>query len=221
MKYILLASLLIIILLGLFTCPQQDSTPKSKGYEVIRVVDGDTFICKINDKDTRVRLIGVDTPESVHPNKDVEYFGLEASKFLKTLLEGQRVLLAYDQSNSASDHRDRYDRMLAYAYRASDSLFVNAEIITRGYGHAYTNFPFRYLEDFLRYERDARMKGLGLWSEGEDTPATEMDSVTVYFNGSGKKFHREHCHYTTAKSIAIPRGEAIARGMEPCKSCKP
>ena len=221
MKYVLIAALLIIILLGLFTCPQRQPLQPQEGYQVVRVVDGDTFICNINGEDSRVRLIGIDTPESVHPNKEVEHFGLEASDFLKQLLKGQSVLLDYDQANSASNHKDRYGRILAYAYRASDSLFINAEIIRQGYGHAYTRYPFRHLEEFLIYERVGGLQGVGLWAEMEDTPPTVADSVIVYFSGNGKKFHRENCRYTTDKSIPIPRSEAISKGMEPCKVCKP
>ncbi|HRX77188.1 MAG TPA: thermonuclease family protein, partial [Candidatus Cloacimonadota bacterium] len=156
MKYVLVAALLIIILLGVLTCPKRLPVLPDMGYPIVRVVDGDTFICRIDDQDQRVRLIGVDTPESVHPNKDVEYFALEASTYLKTMLDGQSVFLQYDQANSATQHKDRYDRILAYAYRSSDSLFINAEIIRQGYGHAYTSYPFQYLEEFLKYERDAR-----------------------------------------------------------------
>lgn len=221
MKYVLVAALLVIVLLGLFTCPQREPVAVQHGYTIVRVVDGDTFICAIEGEEQRVRLIGVDTPESVHPNKEVEYFALEASSYLKQMLEGQQVLLAYDPANSASKHKDRYGRILAYAYRAADSLFVNAEIIREGYGHAYLNYPFQYMEAFLKYERDARLHGRGLWSQIEDSPALSADSVLVYFSANGKKFHRENCRYTTAKSVAIPRAEAISKGMQPCRICKP
>src|SRR5262249_9114156 len=78
---------------------------EAKGYAVVRVIDGDTIVVKIEGKDTRVRLIGVDTPETVHPNKPVEYYGKEASAFTKKLLEGQRVTLEYDRQKT-----DRYKR---------------------------------------------------------------------------------------------------------------
>jgi len=221
MKYVLVAALLIIILLGVLTCPKRLPVLPDMGYPIVRVVDGDTFICRIDDQDQRVRLIGVDTPESVHPNKDVEYFALEASTYLKTMLDGQSVFLQYDQANSATQHKDRYDRILAYAYRSSDSLFVNAEIIRQGYGHAYTSYPFQYLEGFLKYERDARVQKRGLWADIEDVPPVKADSVLVYFSGGSKKFHRENCRYTTHESVTIPRAEAIRKGMQPCKICNP
>ncbi len=218
MKYALLFTLIIIMLLALFTCPEK-SMIATDHYRVVRVVDGDTFIASIDGEDVRVRLIGVDTPESVHPNKDVEYFGVEASDFLKNMLKDERVFFKYDQNNSATNHKDRYNRMLAYAYRASDSLFVNAEIIRQGYGHAYTNFPFTFLEDFLKLERDARMQQRGLWADGE-LPKAVSDSL-VWFNPGSKKYHRESCRHTTAKSLSMPLEEALQKGFEPCKVCKP
>ncbi|MDD4147501.1 MAG: thermonuclease family protein, partial [Candidatus Cloacimonetes bacterium] len=193
MKYVLIITMLLIILLGIFTCPEKSSIATDT-YRVVRVVDGDTFIAYIDGKDERIRLIGVDTPESVHPNKDVEHYALEASDYLKTLLKDERVYFKYDQSNSATNHKDRYDRTLAYAYRASDSLFINAEIIKQGYGFVYTSYPFTYLEDFLKLERDARMQQLGLWGEAEDTVASS-DSL-VWFNPGSSKYHRNSCRYT-------------------------
>ena len=128
---------------------------------VERVVDGDTIIVTGVG---RVRLIGVDTPESVDPRRPVEFFGKEASAFTRRLVDGQRVLLGYDWERT-----DRYGRTLAYVY-LPDGTFVNAEIIRRGYGHAYTRFPFKHLERFRQLEREARQAGHGLWGA---SPATE------------------------------------------------
>lgn len=124
--------------------------------KVIRVVDGDTIIL---DGQERVRLIGVDTPETVHPSKPVEYFGKEASAFTKRMVEGKNIKLAFDQQK-----KDKYDRLLAYVY-LEDGTFLNAEIIKQGYGHAYTRFPFKYLDEFRLYEREARENNRGLWKE--------------------------------------------------------
>lgn len=124
-----------------------------------RVIDGDTIVVEIDSKQEKVRLIGVDTPETVHPNKPVEYFGKEASKFTKSMVEGKKVRLEYDWQR-----RDKYGRLLAYVY-LEDGTFLNAEIIKQGYGFAYTRFPFKYLEDFRQYEREARENNRGLWSK--------------------------------------------------------
>ncbi|MCL6567175.1 MAG: thermonuclease family protein [Acidobacteriia bacterium] len=130
--------------------------PEGEWRMVLRVVDGDTLIL---DGEERVRLIGVDTPESVDPRRPVEAFGKEAAAFTRRLAEGKRVHLAYDQQRT-----DRYGRTLAYVY-LEDGTFLNAEIIRQGYGHAYTRFPFAYAEQFLQLEREARAARRGLWAE--------------------------------------------------------
>ena len=135
------------------------SVPAPQVRTVTRVVDGDTLVL---DGGERVRLIGVDTPETVHPRKPVQCFGTDASKFTKRLAQGQTVRLEFDQANAHVLHRDKYQRTLAYVY-LSDGRLINREIILQGYGHAYTHYPFRYLEKFRAAEREARRNGRGLW----------------------------------------------------------
>ena len=106
-----------------------------------------------------MRLIGVDTPETVDPRRPVGYFGKEASDFAKQLAMGKRVRLEFDQ-----DRTDRYGRTLAYVYLQPENLLLNAEIIRQGYGFAYTRFPFRMMEQFRVFEREAREAGRGLWA---------------------------------------------------------
>ncbi len=122
-----------------------------------RVVDGDTIVVEVGGKGEKVRLIGVDTPETVHPSKPVEYFGKEASAFTRQMVEGKRVRLEYDWQK-----RDKYGRLLAYVY-LEDGTFLNAEIIKQGYGFAYTKYPFKYLDEFREYQVNARKNNRGLW----------------------------------------------------------
>ena len=146
------------------------AAPPADAQLVERVIDGDTIVVRGVG---RVRLIGVDTPETVDPRRAVEFFGREASAFTKRLLEGQQVRLEYDRERT-----DRYGRTLGYVYMR-DGTFANAEIVRRGYGHAYTRFPFRHLDRFRRLEREAREAGRGLWA-GETAnaqPAGRTPSV--------------------------------------------
>ena len=139
------------------------SCSNSQVLKCTRVVDGDTIILSNGE---RVRLIGVDTPETKHSKKPVEYYGKEASAFTKRMVEGKEVRLEYDQQQ-----RDKYGRLLAYVY-LMDGTFLNAEIIKQGYGNAYIKFPFKYMDDFRQYEKEARETKRGLWA-GE--PAGEWN----------------------------------------------
>lgn len=125
-------------------------------HKIKRVIDGDTLLLMNGE---RVRLIGVDTPETKHPQKRVEYFGREAYLFTKQMVDGKEARLEFEKKK-----KDRYGRLLAYVY-LSDGIFLNAEIIKEGYGFAYTRFPFKYMEEFRRFEREARENRKGMWKE--------------------------------------------------------
>ena len=125
---------------------------------VERVIDGDTLQVRFQGKRYTVRLIGVDTPETTHPTKAVEYFGSEASAFTKRHLEGKTVRLAKDH---AGDTVDRYGRRLRYVYLDGDNF--NARLIREGYAHAYRRFPFSKRKEFIRLEKEARQRRRGLW----------------------------------------------------------
>ena len=130
-----------------------DAPATGSAARVVRVVDGDTIVVG----DERVRLIGVDTPESVKPGTPVECFAREASAFVKKLLTGRNVRLELDV-----EKRDRYGRLLAYVYR--DDLFVNAELVRRGYASVATFPPnVRHVDEFVRLQREARGASRGLW----------------------------------------------------------
>ena len=127
-------------------------------FHIARVIDGDTLLLSTGE---RVRLIGVDTPELYHPLKPVQYFAREASEFTRKMAEGKRVRLEYERRK-----RDKYGRLLAYVY-LEDGTLLNAEIIKQGYGFAYTKYPFRYLDAFRQYQREAREHERGLWKHRE------------------------------------------------------
>ena len=127
---------------------------------VVRVVDGDTIRVRLPGGEEAVRYIGVDTPESVKPGAPVECFARSASAFNRRLVEGERVRLVADV-----EPRDRYGRRLAYVYRARDGLFVNAELVRRGYATPLSVPPnVRHAGELRRLAAGAREAGRGLWS---------------------------------------------------------
>jgi len=178
----------------------------------VRVIDGDTIVL---DGDETVRLIGVDTPETKDPRKPVQYFGQGAYEFTRSLVEGKRVRLEYDQ-----ERIDKYGRTLAYVY-LEDGTFLNAEIIKQGYGFAYTQFPFKYLEEFRQYEREARGNERRLWASKEEKKPEISEETTVYITRTGKKYHTGDCRYLSKSKIPITLKEAIERGYTPCSVCGP
>jgi micrococcal nuclease len=128
---------------------------------VARVVDGDTIRVRIGGHEERVRLIGIDTPESVKPGTPVQCYALAASARTKALLPaGTPVRLVRDV-----EERDRYGRLLAYVYRVRDGLFVNLSLVREGYAVALTIPPdVAHTAEFVAGAREAREKGRGLWS---------------------------------------------------------
>lgn len=191
-------------------------------YRVVRIIDGDTVEIQYNGQLRSVILIGVDTPETVHPNKPVEPFGKEASAYIRNLLLGESVYLRFDGSRT-----DSYDRLRAYLYRAPDGLHVNLEVVRQGYGKVYTGSTFKHIALFQHYEGRARETGKGLWgniSGGSSGSSSEIDEVprtiTVYITRTGAKYHRGNCRYLRYSKIPISL-ERAKRSYGPCSVCRP
>lgn len=130
-------------------------------FMVSKVVDGDTIKVTKNEATYTVRLIGVDTPETVDPRKTVQCFGKEASAFTKGLIEGKEVTLTTDPTQ---DLTDKYKRWLRYVHLA-DGTFVNQQIIAEGYGYEYTYaVAYTYQQAFKDAQADAQKNSKGLWN---------------------------------------------------------
>lgn len=126
---------------------------------VVRVIDGDTIqVCCVAGKKEKVRYIGINTPETKHAVKGVEYYGKEAAEANRKLVADKTVRLEFDV-----DRRDKYGRLLAYVY-LEDGTFVNALLVQNGYAQIMTIPPnVTHQELFLRLQREAREAGRGLW----------------------------------------------------------
>jgi micrococcal nuclease len=134
----------------------------AREYSVSKVVDGDTFW--VNDgsaKGKKIRLIGVDAPESRNTGrKKIGHFGMESKKYLSTMLAGKKVRLEFDV-----DPIDRYGRTLAYVY-LKDGTFVNAELVRQGYAMVLTVAPnVKHADVFAKLQAEARKNRRGLWAK--------------------------------------------------------
>lgn len=151
---------LILVLAISFSGCTLERDPNLEGMEQVyvkRVVDGDTFITGEGD---RVRLIGIDAPESAIPDTQPEAYGPEASAFLEELIEGETVYMEKDVSET-----DRYDRLLRYVY-LSDGTFVNEYIVEEGYAvHVVYPPDVAYEKQLEEAQGRAMALDVGMWED--------------------------------------------------------
>lgn len=130
-------------------------------FPIAKVIDGDTIDVAISSGTARIRLIGINTPETVDPRRPVQCFGKEASDHLKEMLTDRSVRLLADASQ---DDKDKYGRLLRYVFR-NDGLAINAELVWSGFAQEYTyKTPHRFQKEFRAYQAEAQSQGRGLWS---------------------------------------------------------
>lgn len=146
-------------------------TYHGRTFTVLEVIDGDTLDIDYPDgdyPDTRVRLLGVDTPETKHPRMGVMHFGPEASRFTEERVQGKQVTLYLD---TVGDHRGYYGRLLAYV-QLPDGRILNEELIKEGYGYAYLSFPHSQFDKYADLMETAIAEKKGLWKDAtrDDLP---------------------------------------------------
>lgn len=219
--------------------------------KVIRVVDGDTIEVEMGGKTEKVRLTGVDTPETKHPSKPVEAYGKAASDFTQSKLDGKTVYLEMDVQE-----RDKYGRVLAYVWLSQPSeiddgeiraKMFNAHLLLGGYAQIATYPPnVKYVDYFAECQKEARDADKGLWGVPATTTTTIAPSptttkppvttttqksvappagggggTTVYITNTGEKYHSDGCQYLSKSKIPISLSDAKARGYTPCSRCGP
>lgn len=136
----------------------------NKTYLVVNVVDGDTIDIALVDTDpnrTRIRLLGVDTPETKHPRMPVQYFGPEATQYVIEVALGQQIIVQLDP---ASDIRGKYGRLLAYI-QLPDGSILGEQLLARGLAYADTRFPYSKKDRYLDLQRQAMITRAGLWDK--------------------------------------------------------
>ncbi|UPA22900.1 thermonuclease family protein [Candidatus Peribacteria bacterium] len=166
-RLIALSAVLPLIIAATATAASTDQSAK-----VQRVVDGDTIQVKIGTKTEKIRIIGIDTPETVDPRTTVQCFGKEASNKMKRLLARKAVTLVM---NPAED-RDKYQRLLRYVELKGKD--IGAQLISEGYAFSYKQYPHPRLEEYNLLEKGAMEHQRGLWAscEGKKAPVKQQSS---------------------------------------------
>ncbi len=160
---IIVLTILLILKVDDLRKPVEENQPGL--YAVAEFIDGDTIAVNMNGSTEIIRMIGVDTPETHRPNTPVQCYGPQAADFTENVIGKNKVRLQADPLNT---NRDRYDRLLRYVY-LPDGTLLEEEIISEGYGFAYTLFPYQKIEEFKGYESTAKATGEGLWAACEVT----------------------------------------------------
>lgn len=127
---------------------------------VIRVIDGDTIEVSIGETKEIVRLLGIDAPESVDPERQTQCFGIQAAEQLRLLVNSKRIYLGVDRF---APNRDKYERLLRYVYNENGEM-INLEMIKKGYAFAYTPGALEHFSDLRYFEKQARESNIGLWN---------------------------------------------------------
>lgn len=138
---------------------------------VTNVVDGDTFKVEIGGTVETVRIIGIDTPETVHPSKPVQCFGKEASNALKEVLDGEDITL----EKNPAEERDKYGRLLRYV--EIDGVDIGASMIEEGFAYSYKQYPHPRLEEYNELEKEAREENRGLWGSCNGSSSEAFSDV--------------------------------------------
>ncbi len=221
-KYVAIASFILSLSPLAFAASTTDESAT-----VMRVVDGDTIQVKLSTgKLEKVRIIGIDTPETVDPRKAVQCYGKEASAKMKALLNRKKVTL---EKNPAED-RDKYGRLLRYvSFKEKD---IGAQMIEDGFAFSYKSYPHPRLDQYNELEKVASESKIGLWGAkcdysksiskssssattlNQSSAASSVSSVsgscTIKGNISSKKekiYHVEGCGSYNATQIDTSAGE--------------
>ncbi len=162
-KYIFL--FLLLAILNIHSKPDfkiLDGIKKINAY-CYRVIDGDTIKVIIKGNVFNVRFLGVDAPELKNRVQKIEHYSKESRLFTFKMLNNKSILLIFGDPEYNENRIDKYDRLLAYVY-LENGTFFNELMIKEGYAYVYKKFSFRYMDEFIKIEQEARENKIGLWN---------------------------------------------------------
>ncbi len=222
---LMIAATVALVLLS-FTGPVYSKTDNLK-FPVIRVVDGDTISILYHGKPEKIRMLNVDTPESVHPDPSRNsVMGKKASDYTRCRLSGQSVSLEFE-----SRKRGKYGRLLAYVILDGENY--NLELVREGWSPYYTKYgtSAAYHERFTTAQHRAKIGRVNIWDPVKrDLYISYADQKQVavaggfHGNVKSKIFHKPGCRYYQCKNCTrsfSDRNAAARAGFSPCKICKP
>ena len=162
-------------------------------------VDGDTFKVTLDGKIYTVRMLAVDTPESVHPTKKIEYYGKESSEYTcNKVTNAKKIKLEYDQN---SDKMDKYDRLLAWVF--IDDVLLQEELVENGYAKlAYLYDDYKYTDSLEQKQELASIKEIGVWNETAKADYNEKNNIDTDDENTADDT-KENKSYTTKEIIII------------------
>ncbi len=193
---------------------QPTSSPQKEYYFVEKVVDGDTIKVQKDGITQTIRMIGIDTPETVSPSKPVQCFGQEASNMTKSKLLNKNVYL---ESDPTQGNLDKYNRLLRYVFLEDQTNF-NLWMVANGYAFEYTyNIPYKYQSEFKAAQANARDQGLGLWNEnscnGVNSPINQSNdnqqNTSYKFYVSSQAKSKYYCETDSAWKNLSPKNLLI------------
>lgn|GEM_PF-2273278 len=205
------------------------------GLPVLRVVDGDTIVVKFKEKNEKIRLLNVDTPESVHPDRRQNTpMGKAASGYTRARLSGKTICLEFEKKK-----RGNYGRLLAYVIL--DGQNFNIELVRQGWSPYYTKYgtSFRFHKNFVAAQKKARSGHRQIWAGKTPSPSAHLQTRHISpaplacagdhpgpFKGNTRSrvFHGPSCRWYGCKHctrIFSTRKAAVAAGFRPCGHCRP
>lgn len=223
--------LIILTVTFITSCGSEQTNSTLLDADVTKVVDGDTLHVMISGKKETIRLLLVDTPETVHPTKQVQPFGPEASNYMKEKLNGEEV-----QVELGIGERDKYGRLLAYVYH--DNQMINKLLLEKGLARvAYVFEPnTKYIDEFNEIQKQAQNEQVGIWSlenyatengfqdetlvENDDTFNTGC-TIKGNINSKGEKIYHTmqspSYNVTKPEELFCTEKEAVEAGYRPVK----
>jgi len=224
MKKILLSFFLALILAFFVVSPIHAQNQQT--FKVLKVVDGDTIVVDVRGKKETVRLLGIDTPETVDPRKPVQCFGKAASDKMKSFVTGKSVILVDD---STQGNRDKYKRLLRYVYLSdSKRTFINGEMVKQGYAFSYRQYPTKLLNKFNTFEKYAQEHNVGLWSSCalnvKPTGMQKINNITLptsapaqsspVYSGGGDKDCADFTTHAQAQAYFTSKGGSASNNVD-------